>query len=233
MPSIRQEWISLQAGDGTALRAWAARPEGEAPRLGLLVMQEIFGVNAHMRSITERWAAEGFLALCPELYHRHASGYDAPYDQLGSAREEAARLTPEGLKADLEACADWLRQEGAERVACIGYCMGGRMAYMANALLPLDRAVSCYGGMIHQQLERVKDLSGPHLFLWGGLDTAITWEQRPLVEQTLQASGKPYRSLVFGEAKHGFFCDARPEHFHAGCAAEGWRIAADFLRDGR
>jgi carboxymethylenebutenolidase len=220
----------LEAPDGTTLRAWAAGPASAAGAPGLIILQEIFGVNAHMRSITERWAGLGFLAICPELYHRTAPGFDAPYGDLAPARAEAAKITPEGLKADLEACLAWLRAEGAAGASAVGYCMGGRMAFLANALVPLDRAISCYGGMIPPQLDRVADLHGPHLFLWGGLDAAITWEQRPLVEKALQDAGKPYRSLVFGEAHHGFFCDARPEHFHPTCAAEGWRIKADFLR---
>lgn len=230
MTAPAQDWITLAAPDGTSLRAWTARPAGSGAAPGLIVLQEVFGVNAHMRSIAARWAERGFLAICPELYHRTAPGFEAPYSALGPAREEAARITPEGLKADLEACLEWLRKEGATGASAIGYCMGGRMAFLANALVPLDRAVSCYGGMIHQQLDRVKDLHGPHLFFWGGLDATLTWEQRPQVEQAMQALGKPYRSLVFGEAQHGFFCEARPEHFHAGCAAEGWRIAEDFLR---
>jgi carboxymethylenebutenolidase len=230
---IHQSWITLQNQDGQAFQAWAARPETPEPAPGLIVLQEIFGVNTHMRSMTARWAEAGFLAVCPELFHRSAPGFDAPYSDLAGARMEAAKVTPEGLKRDLEACMAWLKLHGAEGASAVGYCMGGRMAFLANALVPLDRAISCYGGMMHQQLDRVQDLHGPHLFLWGGLDTAITWEQRPMLEQALQAQGKVYRSCVYGEAQHGFFCDARPEHFHAEASKEAWRQKISFLKGAR
>lgn len=226
-----QEWITLTTPQGESLRAWVARPAGREGSLpGVIVLQEVFGVNAHMRSITQRWAEAGFLAVCPELYHRDAPGFDGPYSDLASARIEASKITPEGLKRDLEACLHWLHAQGAVRPSAVGYCMGGRMAFLANALVPLHRAISCYGGMLHQQLDRVKDLQAPHLFLWGGLDTAITWEQRPSLEQALQAQGKVYRSCVYGDAQHGFFCDARPEHFHGEAAAEGWAQKIAFFR---
>ncbi len=230
---IHQEWVTLRNAEGDAFRAWTARPKHTESAPGLIVLQEIFGVNTHMRAITARWAEEGFLAICPELFHRSAPAFDAPYSDLAGARAEAAKITPEGLKLDLEASLTWLKSEGARGASAVGYCMGGRMAFLANTLVPLDRAISCYGGMLHQQLDRVKDLHGPHLFLWGGLDTAITWEQRPLLEQALQAAGKAYRSCIYGEAQHGFFCDARPEHFHAQASAEAWRQKVAFLKDAR
>ncbi|MBI3132623.1 MAG: dienelactone hydrolase family protein [Acidobacteria bacterium] len=231
MHPIRSEWIELSAEDGTTFRAWAARPVGVANPPGLLVLQEVFGVNAHMRDITDRWAREGFLALCPELFHRTAPHFDAPYTELAAARAEAGKMTLEGLDADFRACAAWLAAQGAERQAAVGYCMGGRMAFLANTALPLRAAISCYGGMIPQHLDRLPALSGPHLFLWGGKDQAITWEQRPQVEAALLEAQKPFASLIYSEAPHGFFCDARPEHFHPESARQGWAASLAFLRE--
>ena len=231
MYPIRSQWIELSAGDGTTFRAWASRPENASNPPGLLVLQEVFGVNAHMRDLTERWAREGFLAICPELFHRTTPRFDAPYSDLAGARAEAAKMTTEGLDADFRACAAWLTSEGADRQAAVGYCMGGRMAFLANTALPLRAAVSCYGGMIPQHLDRLPQLAGPHLFLWGGKDQTITWEQRPVLEQALLDAKKPFVSVVYSEAPHGFFCDARPEHFHPESARQGWAAGLAFLRE--
>ena len=120
MYPIRSQWIELSAGDGTTFRAWASRPENASNPPGLLVLQEVFGVNAHMRALTERWAREGFLAICPELFHRTTPRFDAPYSDLAGARAEAAKMTKEGLDADFRACAAWLTSEGADRQAAVG-----------------------------------------------------------------------------------------------------------------
>ena len=227
-------WIELEAGDGTRLRAWLARPEGRAKAPGLLVFQEVFGVNGHIQEVCEKFAAEGFVALAPEVYHRTAPGQTFAYGDYAAARPHKDAMTLEGLEADAKACAAWFgqdRQTAGNAVGAIGYCMGGRLAFLANTMLPLACAASYYGGDIHRWLDRAARLSGPQLLCWGGLDEAITWEQRPLVVEALRAAKKPFLDFVISDAKHGFNCDMRPEAYSGAAARQARALTLAFLRE--
>jgi carboxymethylenebutenolidase len=115
-------------------------------------------------------------------------------------------------------------------VAAIGFCMGGRAAFLADALLPLKAAVSLYGaGIAPSLLDRAPKLSAPILLMWGGLDKHIPPEQIAAVTSALRAAGKPYVNAEFSEADHGFFNDDRPS-FHAASAAQAWALALQFLK---
>src|SRR5262245_34972112 len=168
--SIHFEWIDLAADDGTTLRAWVARPEGSTPSRGLLVFQEAFGVNAHMRDVAGRFAQLGFVAISPELFHRTAPGFDCPYEDFPTAVAQLKQLTVEGLDADIRAAFGWLQSQGvAGNTASVGYCLGGRVSFMANSAVPLKAAVSFYGANVPPLLSRATRLAGPMLFVWGGL----------------------------------------------------------------
>lgn len=227
-------WIELEVPDGTRMRAWLARPEGRAKAPGLLVFQEIFGVNEHIQEVCGKFAAEGFVALAPEVFHRTAPGRTFPYSDLAGAREHKSAMTLATFEADLKAAAAWFDQDaqtGGNGLGAIGYCMGGRLAYLANARLPLACAVSYYGGDIHTHADLAPKLSGPHLFCWGGLDAAITWEQRPLVIEAMRAAKKPFIDFVISDAKHGFNCDLRPEAYSGAAARQARGLTLAFLHE--
>src|SRR3989442_15555640 len=109
---MKSEWIDLDVDDGTAMRAWTARPDTPRPTRGLLVFQEAFGVNAHIRDVTERFAKAGFLAIAPELFHRTSPGFDGRYDDFPTAMTELQAITEQGLDADARAAFRWLQQQG-------------------------------------------------------------------------------------------------------------------------
>ena len=227
-------WIELEAADGTRMRAWLARPEGRAKAPGLLVFQEVFGVNGHIQEVCEKFAAEGFVALAPEVYHRTAPGQTFAYSDYAAARPHKDAMTLEGLAADAQACAAWFgqdKQTAGNAMGAIGYCMGGRLAFLANTMLPLACAASYYGGDIHRCLDRAARLSGPQLLCWGGLDEAITWEQRPLVVEALRAAKKPFLDFVISSAKHGFNCDMRPEAYSGAAARQARALTLAFLHE--
>ena len=122
------EWVDLPVDDGTSMRAYVAKPSGARPTRGLLVFQEAFGVNAHIRDVTERFAAEGFLAIAPELFHRTAPGFDCAYSEFAKAMPQLDAITEQGLDADARAAHGWLERAGAGgNVASVGYCLGGRV----------------------------------------------------------------------------------------------------------
>src|SRR5438132_6438281 len=99
--NLKTEYVTLSVADGTTMRAYVAHPAGK-PRAGLLVFQEAFGVNAHIRSVTERFAREGYLAISPELFHRTAPGFAIGYTDMGPAFEQLQALTDPGLEADIQ-----------------------------------------------------------------------------------------------------------------------------------
>lgn len=231
MTNLHTEWVELQVADGSRMRAWTARPQGAAPARGLLVFQEAFGVNDHIREVTERWAAHGFVAIAPEIYHRAGPGIDVKYDEFPRVMPLMQALKTEELILDIEAAGAWLRDAAAvpgDRLASIGYCMGGRLSFLANTVLPLTAAVSYYGGNIPSLLDRVDRLSAPMLFFWGEKDTHIPLPQIRQTLDALTAAGKTFANLSFSDAGHAFFCDVRSS-YHAESAQQSWEWALSFL----
>jgi carboxymethylenebutenolidase len=232
--NIHSEWIELSVGDGTVMRAFSAQPEPEAeqgPIPGLILFQEIFGVNGHIQDLAQRLAYEGFAVIAPELFHRTAPGFDTPYDSYLPGRAEAEKMTLPGLEADFRAAFEWLRASTSDRkTGCLGFCMGGRISFLANSTLPLACSVSFYGSRVDEHLERMEQLAGTHLYIWGGQDSIIPLEQRQRVITGMQQARKPYIEVEFGDADHGFFCDQRPSYDPA-AAHVAWPLLLAFLRE--
>ena len=227
--SVRSEWVTLPLGDGTILRAWVARPEGQSPQRGLLVFQEAFGVNAHIRDVTERFAGAGFLAISPELFHRTAQGFDGKYTDFATAMPHLQAITEQGLEEDVRAAFGWLERAGVgDNAAAVGYCLGGRVAFLANSVVPLKAAASYYGGFIPPLLGRAPRLSGPMLFFWDGLDQHIPEDQRTAVARGVREANKIFVDVTFSHADHGFFCDARASYPPA-AAAQAWSLTQAFF----
>jgi carboxymethylenebutenolidase len=231
----RTEWLTLAVEDGTPMRAYAARPEG-TPKAGLIVFQEIFGVNGHIRDVTERFAREGYLAVAPELFHRSKPGFETVYTDMAGGREQAQATTDAGLAADVRAAFEWLKGPGGQRkIAAIGYCMGGRVATLAAMSAPLACSVSYYGGGIAPHafykvplLDRIGEIRCPMLFVWGGRDHAIPPDSVEAVKAALRSHHKTFVSAEFSEAEHGFFCDARAS-YNAAAAAQAWALTLAYL----
>jgi carboxymethylenebutenolidase len=232
---MAQNNVTLRVADGSTMSAYTAIPAGAGHFSGLLLFQEAFGVNHHIRDLAERFAREGFVTIAPELYHRTAPpGFEVKYTDFAAIKPHMQALTEKGLADDVCAAADWLSQQRQVRagdLAAIGHCLGGRVAWIANSILPLKAAVSYYGGGIAPDLvKRAPSLSGPMLFFWGGLDKHIPAEQVNAVLAGLQQAGKPYTNVVISDADHGFFCDERAS-FNPVAARNAWALTLSFLRD--
>ena len=232
--SSSNDYVNLTVADGSQMRAYVARPSG-TPKAGLIVFQEAFGVNAHIRDITERFGREGYLAIAPELFHRTAPGLEAGYGDLAPVAPHMKAITDPALEADIRAAYDWLKSEGGvQSVSAVGYCMGGRCATLASIILPLGCGISYYGGGIAPSqffpslLDRVTDLQSPMLFFWGGQDHHITPDKVQQVNEALRAANKQFVNVEFSFADHGFFCDARPS-YSPEAAAEAWPMTLAFL----
>jgi carboxymethylenebutenolidase len=148
--------------------------------------------------------------------------------------KHAQAMTPAGLQADIKATYQWLETDPhvkPEQIAAAGFCMGGRVAFFANALLPLKAAISFYGGGIAPSLlDFASKQHGPLLLFWGGQDKHILPEQIRAVEDALRAAGKAFTNTVFGSADHGFFCDERGS-YNRPAAHQAWAMANTFLTD--
>ena len=227
-----QHIITLSVADGTEMRAYTAFPSSTGPVPGIILLQEAFGVNSHIRSVADRLAAAGYAVVAPELFHRTAApGQEFAYADFASAMPHYFATNNEDLTADLQASFNWLQNQPlvmAEKIGSIGFCLGGRVSFLANAVLPLAAAVSYYGGGTHTITDRAKDLHAPQLFFWGGLDAHISKDEITQVTEAVEAAGKPFINTVISYADHGFHCDERPS-YNAEAAAEAWAMTLAFL----
>jgi carboxymethylenebutenolidase len=233
---LKTEYATLAVDDGSSMRAYVARPAAAEASRGLIVCQEAFGVNAHIRDVTERFARQGFLAIAPELFHRTGPGFEGRYDDFPSVTPHIRALTDKGMAADLRAAYAWLTSHGRANfpIAAIGFCMGGRAAILAALTLPVVCAISFYGGGVAPNpnnpglLNRIGELRAPVLFFWGGRDKHIGPDQVRAVTEALRNAGKNYTNVEISEADHGFFCDARPSYDPV-AASHAWALVLAFL----
>ena len=196
------ETVSLTAADGHALDAYRARPDG-ASRGGLVVIQEIFGVNGHIRALCDGFAADGYDAIAPALFDRNQTGAALDYDEAGTAAGRAFRLAV-GWDAPVSDIAAAVAAVGGDgKVGVVGYCWGGSLAWLAAARLEIACAAACYGGQICQfRGEHPRCPIELHL---GETDAIVPPEDRALIREW-----HPDLPIHLYPAGHGFCCDARP-----------------------
>jgi carboxymethylenebutenolidase len=215
------EFTTLMARDGHEFNAWLAAPAGK-PRGAVVVIQEIFGVNAHIRAVTDSYAAEGYVAIAPALFDRVRKGIELDYtpESMKEGFGYVQQLQQEKTLLDLGASLAVVKHAG--RVGVVGFCWGGKMAYVSACELPIACGVAYYGGGI------VRDLSKkprcPMLYHFGGKDTHIPASDVELI-RAADSRGTFY---IYPDADHGFNCDMRPS-FNAEAAALARQRTLAFL----
>jgi carboxymethylenebutenolidase len=213
------EMIELQAADGHWLKAWRAQPAGP-PRGGLVVLQEIFGVNRHIRQLAESFAGEGYIAIAPALFDRVGPDIEFGYDQIEAAREVMMKLDREDTVRDMNAAVAAARSAG--KVGAIGYCWGGALADLAACHCGVDAAVSYYGRHTATWLDLQPKCAV--IYHFGGLDPLIPLETVHAIQE-----GRPEGIFfLYPEAGHGFNCDERHE-YHEPSARLALRRTLEFL----
>jgi len=202
---------------------WISTPAGK-PRGALVVVQEIFGVNAHMRDVADSFAHEGFLALAPALFDPVERGVELAYDPASAARGVELRNVVgfDLAVAIVGAAATWMRQQGL-RVGVVGYCWGGSVAFLANTRLGLP-AVSYYGARSVPFLD--EPAKAPMLFHFGELDASI-----PPADIMLHRQKQPAAAVYVYPARHGFNRDASPDIFDADSARLARQRTLEFLTE--
>ncbi|NUS39687.1 MAG: dienelactone hydrolase family protein [Lysobacter sp.] len=215
------EWHPLSTARGE-VQAWLARPE-QAPRGAIVVIQEIFGVTAHIRDVADRFAAAGFTAMAPAFFDLQQPGVELDYDADGMARgrEFVGKLGFDGALAVVAAAAQALRKPG-HRVGAVGYCWGGTIALLANTRFGLP-AVSYYGARNVPFL--VEPARAPLMFHVGGKDPSIPEED---IEE--HRSRQPQAQLfVYPDAGHAFNRDVDPHAYEPASARLAWQRTLDFF----
>lgn len=213
------ETITLTAADDHVLTAY--RSGGAGARGGIVIAQEIFGLNRHIRRVCDEYARAGFLVVAPAYFDRIAPNIEVDYGDIEAARGVVRQLDDAQTMLDTQAAIDAVR--GAGKVAVIGYCWGGFIAYLANCRLEFDAGVSFYGTRILQYLGEAP--RAPMLYHWGELDQGLP----PQDVARIQAARPEGTHYVYPGAQHGFNCEDRPANFHAGAATLAYDRTLAFL----
>jgi carboxymethylenebutenolidase len=230
--ALHTEWTALATAGGTMDAYLALPPAGSGP--GLLLLQEIFGVNEHIRTVADQYALAGFVVLAPDVFWRSAPRIELGYEGVDRQRGVALAMAmqPAEVVADLQAATAALRarpEVGAGRkVGAIGWCMGGRLAYTAAAVAGVDAAVAYYGGGIQGQLALAAQVRCPVQFHYAGHDDHIPPEAVESVRAAF--AGKPAELWVYPGSTHGFNCWARAS-YHAPSAALALGRSLSFLAE--
>jgi carboxymethylenebutenolidase len=220
--------MELTTPDGP-MPVFEARPDDA--RGAVIVIQEAFGVNDHIEDVTRRWAAAGYHAVAPHLFHR-AGGGTAPYDDFSKVMELFAGLDDEGILRDVDTTVSYLNGEAwpSSRIGIVGFCMGGRVTFLVAARRELGAAVTFYGGGIVTArfpqfpplIDEAKSLKTPWLGLFGDLDESIPVADVERIRNEAATARIDTDVVRYPEAGHGFHCDMRPNHYNQAAAADGW-----------
>lgn len=231
---ITTERISIDVGK-QKMGGYLARPKDGAPRPAVLVFMEIFGINSHIRDVTERVAREGYVALAPDYFHRTGPGVEYGYDDAGMAggMKLLMQLEADEMIADSKAALAALRarKDVSGKVGCMGFCIGGHMTYLTACETDVAAAASFYGGGIAgpqgmgggpSTVSRTAKIKGRVLCLFGEKDHLIPPPQVDAIRDALTKAKTKHEVIVYPGADHGFFCDQRATYQKA-AADEAWK----------
>ncbi|VVN02436.1 Carboxymethylenebutenolidase [Pseudomonas fluorescens] len=211
--SVTTQWIEIDSADGK-FGAYLAIPHTQKGP-GIVLIQEIFGVNEHIRSVAEQYAADGYLVIAPDLFWRSGARIELSYDEAGWKRAvELMNATDVGkAQKDIELAIDALKaQPGLDGgIASIGYCFGGLLSYHTAANGLVDVAIAYYGGGIQNQLDRADEIQVPLLMHFGEQDSHIPLEAVEQIAERFDTNDN-VEIVVYPEAEHGFNCSHRDSY---------------------
>jgi carboxymethylenebutenolidase len=222
--------VQVAAADGT-MPAFVAWPDAAGKLPAVIVVMEAFGLNDHIKDVARRIAAEGYVAIAPDMYYREKDSVVA-YDQLPEAIRLMATLQDDKIVADVDAVIRHLGSEErvrADRIGITGFCMGGRISFLAACRCPgLKASAPFYGGGIAGLLGQAAKLGCPALLFFGDRDDFIPNHEVEKIRATLSDLKKSAEVKVYPGAQHGFFCDARAS-YHPEAARDAWQRLLEFF----
>jgi carboxymethylenebutenolidase len=216
------------------MQAFVASPALTGRYPGVIVFQEIFGVNSHIRDVCARVASHGYIAIAPDIFHRTARQLDLGYTQadVTRGREHKNQATMDGLLADTRACIAWLKaaKDFSGAIGCVGFCFGGHVAFIAATLPEIKATVSFYGGGIGTSrpgggppsVELAPLIKGRLRLIYGEDDKGIPQTEVEAIALKLMAAKVDFMVTTYSRAGHGFACDQR-ESYNAQAADYAWK----------
>lgn len=242
--SGKTEDIQISTSGGETMGAYLALPEGGGPAPAVIVWMEIFGVNDHIRDVTRRVAAEGYVAIAPDFFHRTGPGLNLSYDDAGFEEgfKHLNALRADQMIADAKDAVAYLRSRDdvvGDRIGVMGFCIGGHMAYLTACETDVVAAASYYGGGIAapegpggsvSTLSRTGGISGRIHCYFGGQDALIPAEQVEAIKASLAEAGVDHEVKVYADADHGFHCDQRGT-YHEASARDAWERTRSLFAD--
>jgi len=224
------QWIDIETGDGK-FGAYLSLPRGgKGP--AIVLVQEIFGVNQHIRNVADQYAADGYVVLAPDLFWRHGARIELGYDDAGWKRAvelmQATDFTTS--QQDIAATIKTLRALDAaagQKLASVGYCLGGRLSYHTAANGLVDAAVCYYGGGIQNALDRAAEIKVPVLMHFGSADSHISQDAVKSIAEAFD-DNEQVEIHVYEGAEHGFNCNHR-DSYHQRAAAQAHGHTLVFL----
>ncbi len=235
MPDAMQaETITIPGHQGDEIEAYFARPLGEERRGGVVVIHHMPGYDRATKEITRTFAVYGYAAVCPNLFHRYAPGASA--GDAAAAARAAGGVSDAQAIGDIGEGVDFLRGRPSSngRIGVIGYCSGGRQAFLAACTLAVDAAVDCYGGGVVASADQLtperpvapialaQDLRCPLLGLFGAEDRNPSPHHVATMDKELTRHGKTFEFHSYEEAGHAFFSVDRPS-YNVDAARDGWK----------
>ncbi len=214
--------LSLTTSDQHKLGGYRADPQG-TPKGGLVVVQEIFGVNHHIRAVCDRLAALGYVAVAPAVFDRFVRDFECGYtpDEVANARGYLGNLNFDHMMADMVAAKDDMK--GVGPLGAIGFCMGGTAAFLAACRIPgISAAVAYYGGMIGKFADEKPQC--PLQLHFGEKDAGIPMD----VVEEIKKKQPQAETYVYPDAAHGFYCDERAS-YNKDAADLAWSRTQEFL----
>ena len=232
---IASSTVQLNTADGK-MDAYLAQPTSGGNYSGVVVIQEAFGVNNHIKKVTEKIAAEGYVAIAPDFFHRESERI-IPYSDMSKAVATMQRVVDAKAMADMGVAIVHLKSQShvkSESIGVIGFCMGGRLTYLAAAhhANAVKCAVPYYGGGIPMghpsPLSRTGEIRCPMYLFFGAKDPLISKDQVNQIDTELTAKKAAFQMKVYPEAGHGFSCDDRGS-YHEASAQDAWQITKSFF----
>jgi carboxymethylenebutenolidase len=223
-----------------ALQGYAAHPETSGYFPGVVVIMEAFGITSHIRGVCERLAKAGFIALAPDIFH----GEVLSYTDKEKVMAKLPTLSDDQILDEIGQSLDWLaahKNVDSKHLGIIGFCMGGRLAFLANCRFPdrLKAAVGFYGGGIAPQgpdrfgrtppITETQEMQAPILLGYGADDEGIPPAEHARIAETLSAAKKRYTLTVYPDAGHGFLCEERASYAPQ-AAEQAWPEIIGFLQ---
>ena len=225
-------WVDMRVG-GQTMEGYMTQPEAEGRYPAVIVIQEIWGVNSHIQSVTDRLPSQGYVGLAPAMFHREGRMMLGLHEEMPTALARLSQCTDANIIADVRAAVDYLKTQPLvqpNRIGIVGFCFGGRVAYLAACnITDLKAAVVFYGGRILQPLggsgpsplEQTSQINAPVLGLFGEEDQNPTPSDVAKIEAELKKHRKGHEFHMYPGCGHGFHCDARGS-YRRQAAMDAW-----------